>query len=309
LHNRREGHSIWYTHGGVSADYTTVGHVTADVMADGSRRPGGGAFYSALQAARLGRRARILTRGRRSEIEELLAPFEGELELEVIDAPQTTMLATSGIGATRSQRLLAWAGEIGAEIELDTAILHLAPVARETPSSWRGRAAFVGLTPQGLVRSWSREDERIVPSPLQRSQLPQRCDAIVISEAERASCAALFAREEERRSAPEDASADARASAGAAAVIAVTAGAAPTELHLADGEIVHSRVPPIGRMCDDLGAGDVFAAAFFIALTDGATAQAAAAFANAAAAERVAGHGANAIGDRAAIEARMAAVA
>jgi sugar/nucleoside kinase (ribokinase family) len=291
----------------VSADYTTVGHVTADVMADGSCRPGGGAFYSALQAARLGRRPRILTRGRRSEIEELLAPYREELELEVIDAPQTTTLATSGIGAMRSQRLLAWAGEIGAEIELDTAILHLAPVARETPSSWRGRAAFVGLTPQGLVRSWSREDERIVPCPLQRSQLPRRCDAIVISEAERASCAALFAREEERRSAPEDAGA--HTGAGAAAVIAVTAGAAPTELHLADGEIVHSRVPPIGRMCDDLGAGDVFAAAFFIALTDGATAQAAAAFANAAAAERVAGHGANAIGDRAAIEARMAAVA
>ena len=37
-------------------DYTTVGHVTADVLGDGSRRPGGSAFYSALQAARLGQR-------------------------------------------------------------------------------------------------------------------------------------------------------------------------------------------------------------------------------------------------------------
>jgi 1D-myo-inositol 3-kinase len=326
LHNRREGHSIWYTHGRVSADYTTVGHVTADVMADGSRRPGGGAFYSALQAARLGRRARILTRGRREEIEELLAPYDGELELEVIDAPQTTTLATSGIGATRSQRLLAWGGEIGAEIELDTEILHLAPVARETPSSWRGRAAFVGLTPQGLVRSWSREDALIVPCPLRRSQLPQHCDAIVISEAERMSCSTLFAREHERRSADVGADgragadadsadadgrtgADARTEAATGAVIAVTAGAAPTELRLAGGEIVHSQVPPIGRVCDDLGAGDVFAAAFFIAFADGATARAAAAFANAAAAVRVAGHGAGAIGDRAAIEARMAAVA
>ena len=64
-------------------DYTTVGHVTVDVMADGSRRPGGSAFYSALQAARLGLRARVITRGvAPSEIEELLGALRGELELE-----------------------------------------------------------------------------------------------------------------------------------------------------------------------------------------------------------------------------------
>jgi len=39
---------------GARFDYTAVGHVTIDVMPDGSRRPGGGAFYAALQAARLG---------------------------------------------------------------------------------------------------------------------------------------------------------------------------------------------------------------------------------------------------------------
>jgi sugar/nucleoside kinase (ribokinase family) len=268
-------------------------------MADGSRRPGGSAFYGALQAARLDRRARIVTRGVRSEIEELLAPYSDELELEVIDAAQTTTLETSGAGATRSQRLLAWAGEIGAEIELDTAILHLAPIARETAASWRGRAEFVGLTPQGLVRCWSQGDDRVVPCPLERARLPERCAAIVISEAERESCAALFARDGEQRP---------PASTGGA-VLAVTAGAAPTELRLPNGEIVHSRVRPIGRLYDDLGAGDVFAAAFFIALADGGAPQAAAAFANAAAAVRLAGHGANAIGDRTTIEARMTAVA
>ena len=47
--------------------YVAVGHVTIDVLADGRRRPGGTALYSALQAARLGlarddRNAR--TRGR-----------------------------------------------------------------------------------------------------------------------------------------------------------------------------------------------------------------------------------------------------
>ena len=45
-------------------DYATVGHVTVDVLPDGSRRAGGAAFYSALQAARLGLRTLVITRGR-----------------------------------------------------------------------------------------------------------------------------------------------------------------------------------------------------------------------------------------------------
>ena len=56
-------------------DYTAVGHVTADVFADGSVRPGGSALYSALQAARLGRRALIITQGVEQQIAELLAPY------------------------------------------------------------------------------------------------------------------------------------------------------------------------------------------------------------------------------------------
>jgi sugar/nucleoside kinase (ribokinase family) len=277
----------------VSVDYTTVGHVTVDVMADGSRRPGGSAFYSALQAARLGARTLILTRGVREEIESLLAPYGDELELHVIDAERTTTLQTWGVGRARAQRMLAWAGEIGADVRIDTAIAHLAPIARETPARWRGRAGFVGVTLQGLVRDWSARDGRIVACALDTALLPRRCDAIVLSETERPSCAALL----------DDA---ARAWAP---VIAVTAAAAPTELRLPDGERERVEVPSVEPVRDDVGAGDVFAAAFFLALADGASASAAASFANAAAAVRIAGDGPSAIGDRAAIAARVAAVA
>jgi hypothetical protein len=283
----------------VSLDYTTVGHVTADVMADGSRRPGGSAFYSALQASRLGRRALILTRGVGEELEQLLAPYRGELELEVLEAPHTTTLETRGTGPERAQRMLAWAGEIGAEVTLDTVILHLAPVARETAGGWRGTAAFVGLTPQGLVRMWGEPGSPVGAVALERSLLPERCDAIVMSEREREHCALLLA----------EADSPPRLSCARGAVIAVTAADAPTELHLPDGATVELQVPAVERICDDIGAGDVFAAAFFIALADGLQPLAAAAFANAAAAVRVAGHGPDAIGDRAAIEARMSAVA
>jgi 1D-myo-inositol 3-kinase len=276
----------------VTADYTTVGHVTADVMADGSRRPGGSAFYAALQAARLGARALIVTSGVRAEIELLLEPYAAELELHVLDADRTTTLQTWTDAGGRSQRMLEWAGEIGNEISLDTQVAHLAPVARETPTSWLGRSRFVGITPQGLVRDWSAEDGRVMPRALDPALLPARCDAIVFSDSERESCASLL--DPARGSAP---------------LVAVTAAARPTELHLPDGELARVEVPRVEAICDDIGAGDVFAAAFFLALADGAAPVAAATFANAAAAVRIGGSGPAAIGDRAAIEARAAAVA
>jgi len=283
----------------VSLDYTTVGHVTADLMADGSRRPGGGAFYSALQAARLGWRARIVTRGVPAEVERLLAPYVGELEVEVAQAPHTTTMATSMAGGARSQRVLAWAGEMGANVAVDTAILHVAPVARETGAHWRGRADFVGLTPQGLVRTWSQPGAPIVAQTLDRALLPARCDAIVISSDERESCTLLL----------HEARGRAGAEHGARPLLAVTDGAGPTELHLADGQRVSVPVAAVAEPRDDLGAGDVFAAAFFVALAEGSSAVAAATFANAAAALRIAGAGPAAIGDRATIQARVDATA
>jgi sugar/nucleoside kinase (ribokinase family) len=90
-------------------------------------------------------------------------------------------------------------------------------------------------------------------------------------------------------------------------VVAVTDEADPTEL-LADGQSRRVAVPAIERIRDDMGAGDVFAAAFFVALAEGHDPRAAAAFANAAAAIRIAGMGPAAVADRTAIEARLAAV-
>ena len=273
-------------------DYTTVGHVTADVMSDGTRRPGGSAFYSALQAARLGQRALILTRGVPSEIEELLEPYRSELELSILPAQQTTTLHTSGSGLARSQRVLAWAGAIDEDVLIDTSILHLAPVARETPRRWRGHADFVGLTPQGLVRQWAAENAEILPSSPEESRIPESSEAIVLSETERGSCASVIAK-----------------AASAGTIVAVTAGASATTILLAREQALTVEVPPVDGPGDDVGAGDVFAAAFFIALAEGRAPLAAAEFANAAAAVRLLGAGARAIGSRTAIESRLRAVA
>jgi pfkB family carbohydrate kinase len=336
-------------------DYVTVGHVTVDVIAaDGSRRPGGGAFYSALQAARLGLRALIVTQGSPPEIEALLEPYRAELEVHILPAPVTTTFETTWSGTHRSQRLLAWAGPIAeAATVVDTRILHFAPVARETQAAWRGHADFVGLTPQGLVRRWDRRDEgegridleasrgmqgetggetrrgmsgetdgdtggetanetgaEIFPAPLPADRrslealLPDGCRAIVISEQERAACAPLL---------------DVAIAQGA--TVAITAGPGATTVRTPRGEtiagpnaaidqapageIARVRAHAVASPRDDLGAGDVFAAAFFIALHEGLPPARAAAFGNAAAAVRIEGAGAGAIGVRGAIEARV----
>jgi hypothetical protein len=301
-----------------SFDYVTVGHVTRDAIEHPTRgtlyKAGGSAFYSALQAARLGLRTLILTQGVPAEIDELLAPYRREFELKVIPAERTTTLSTRGTGAARTQSLLAWAGPIAEPIALDTAILHLAPVARETPSSWEGRADFVGVTPQGLVRRWPEDQELtledvplvqleagsllgdipLVPPAsetlprdisavvLEASLLPEHFDAAVIAEHECPDCHALF-----------------QAAHRHGATVAVTAGARPTTVHLPRGySVAQTPFPPTAVMLDEVGAGDVFAAAFFVSLAEGDAPLEAALFANAAASARVSGEGPNAIARR-----------
>jgi sugar/nucleoside kinase (ribokinase family) len=274
---------------GAGLQYVTVGHVTVDVLSDGSSRPGGSAFYSALQAARLGASARILTRGDPGEIEQLLAPFAGEVDVEVQVADRTTSLATEGTGAERRQRMLAWAGEITPR-PVDGDIVHLAPVAAELGAGWAQRAPFVGLTAQGLVRSWEGPGAEVVLAPCSPAlaALGEASDALVVSAVERAPCEAIVS----------------RALAGGACV-AVTAGASPTRLLYGDTEV---DVPSTrAAAIDDLGAGDVFAAALFVSLAQGSEPLAAVRFAHAAASVRVRGIGAEAIGDRAAVDAELRA--
>jgi hypothetical protein len=274
-----------------------------DVLEDsGERRPGGGAFYSALQAARLGLRALIITQGHVAELEELLAPYRGEVELRIFPAQHTTTLATSGMGAGRRQRMLAWAGAIAEPLQVDTEILHLAAVARETPADWRGNASFVGVTPQGLMRSWhtggvtigQADGEGIARDgttrlvKLDAQLLPGRIDAVVVSEQEHQFCGDAFDGVHDRH--------DRRCT------VAVTAAGTPTQLQLPDGKSEYARTLTVAQPRDDLGAGDVFAATFFIALSEGRAAVDAALRGNTAAALRIAGSGPRAVADLAAIE-------
>src|SRR5699024_1212589 len=48
-------------------DYLLIGHITADLLTDGSVQLGGTALYSGLAAAHMGANVAILTRGRYGE--------------------------------------------------------------------------------------------------------------------------------------------------------------------------------------------------------------------------------------------------
>lgn len=278
--------------GAVRFDYAAVGHVTVDILAGGERRVGGTALYSAIQASRLGLSVVVVTRGVPDEVEQMLRPYEGELELIVTPAEQTTTLETEGVGADRRQRLVGWAGEIGPELAPAAEILHLAPVAQEVSSRQRGDGSFVGLTPQGLVRRWSGPGSAVElgRATAEQEALGRRCSAMVLSTEERDGCAGMIA-----------------AARGAGAVVAITAGAAGGALLLPDGSEQEIGGPRVTEPAEDLGAGDVFAAAMFVELRGGTPAAGAAAFAAAAAAVRLEGTGPGAIGDRAAIRERLQA--
>ena len=271
-------------------DYTTVGHVTIDVLEDGSHRPGGTALYAALQAARLGLRALILTRGVPEEIESLLEPWAGEFELRIQPADATTTLATRGLGDERSQRLLAWAGPIEDPGELRCAILHLAPVAAELPERWPQGGRLLGLTPQGLARSLPEAGGAVLASAPAASATDQaeRVDAIVLSAQEGLRCARLIERAQ-----------------ASGALIALTDGERPASIIPPGGTPIVLPVHLLERPVDDLGAGDVYAAALFTALAEGRRPEQAGEMANAAAALRMQGLGPEAVAGRAEIEASL----
>lgn len=271
-------------------DYISVGHVTVDILEDGSHRPGGTALYGALQASRLGLSSLIVTRGDQSEIEGLLEPWAGEFELRVQPADRTTTLATSGRGAERNQQLIAWAGPIEADGPLACAILHLAPVADELPERWPTGGRLLGLTPQGLARTWPAAGGTMRLSPPDANALTQAegAQAIVLSEQERDICDELI-----------------RRTRAAGALIAVTAGERPATILPPRGEPLELPVRRIEEPADDLGAGDCYAAALFTGLAEGRSPAEAGELASAAAALRILGIGPGAVAARPEIEASL----
>ena len=155
-----------------------------------------------------------------------------------------------------------------------------------------GAGEFVGLTPQGLVRRWDGPGSPVElgPATPEQETLGARCDAIVLSAEERESLRGAPRRGPRRR----------RGGGGH------RRGRRAASLMLPDGRGADLVGPRVSDPADDLGAGDVSRRRSSSSSSGAAPPERAAAFAAAAAAVRLEGTGPQAIGDRAAIEERLA---
>ncbi len=154
--------------------YLLVGHVSQDLLPDGTTRLGGTVTYAGLTAAALGWSVRVVTRAALP-----LALPEG-VTWQVWPSPRSTTFVLRQGEQGRELVLLARAEPLGvADLpprwEMSQ-VLHLGPIARECAPDWvehfAGRA-FIGVTLQGWLRGtdeagrvryadWD-EAERVLP--------------------------------------------------------------------------------------------------------------------------------------------------
>jgi len=229
-------------------DYLVIGHVARDLTPKGSIL-GGTAAYSALTARALGLRVGVVT----ATGDDLsLGPLNGIPFVSIKSVSSTTyenIYSENG----RVQYLRAQASRIDISRIPDTwrstSIIHLGPIANEVdsvlPDSFSPN--LLGLTPQGWMRQWD-SNGRVSPCEWTNSESAlSQAGAVVISR--------------------EDVNGDDELiehMAGQTRILVVTEGAAGAVLYW-HGDRRRFRAPTV-REVDATGAGDIFAAAFFIRL-------------------------------------------
>jgi sugar/nucleoside kinase (ribokinase family) len=247
----------------VSPNYLVIGHLAKDLTPDGARL-GGTAAYAALTAHAIGYRpGLVIACG--DDLD--LGPLSAFPRARIASPVSTTFENLYGPEG-RTQFLRARAAPLSANsvpAEWRAArVIHLAPLARELDpglvSDWP--EAFVGLTPQGWLRRWDAEGRVRNADWLEAEAILPHASATVLS--------------------LEDLNRDwavAERWAKVARVLVVTQGARGCAVFVR-GEGAQQFPAPAQAEVDPTGAGDIFAAAFFIHLYETGEARAAAVFAN-----------------------------
>lgn len=230
-------------------DYLVIGHITIDLTPQGPKL-GGTAAYAALTAHALGLRTGIVTAW---AAELPLGPLR---QIPIISYPADISTTFENVEERheRKQKIYHVAPSLDYYLIPDpwrqAAIVHLAPVAQEVePNIVRYfPTSLIGLTPQGWLRSWD-ENRNIHVSEWPESTFAlQNAGAAVISIGD---VNADESRIEEM--------------AISSRILAVTEGAEGTRLYW-NGDVRRFRPPVISEIVDTTGAGDIFAAAFFVRL-------------------------------------------
>lgn len=229
-------------------DYLAVGHIAVDITPAGNQL-GGSAAYAALTARALGLRAGIVTSAGNE------APLQMLDGIQIVAVPSefSTTFENVNTGQGRRQWLYHRAAQIALEhIPLewrDASIVHLAPIAQELDIQSAGQlsASWMGITPQGWMRTWD-ENGRVSACAWENSEQALRhARAVVVSVDDVQRDLELVER-----------------MAHQTRLLCLTEGESGAVLYW-NGDRRRFR-PPVVKEVDATGAGDIFAAAFFIRL-------------------------------------------
>jgi len=253
----------------VELDYLVIGHATRDLI-DGAFTIGGTVSYAARTALALGCRVGVVTSV--SPDLDLSQALDGALVARH-SAAATTTFENTYTPAGRRQVLHAVAETLTPEmipVDWRTEIVHLGPVAHECAPALVDILgdSFVGVTPQGWMRRWDQAGRVSVCRWEEAKSWLARADSVVLSEEDVAGDETLIAQY-----------------AAQTRVLAVTQGAAGCMVY-ADSRSRRFSAPVVDEV-DSTGAGDIFAAAFFVYLQRSGDPWQAARFANRVAASSV----------------------
>jgi hypothetical protein len=231
-----------------SIDYLMIGHLTKDLTSKGPRL-GGTAAYSALTARALGMRVGMVTAwGEELPLEDLqdmpIINFHvnGSTTFENINTPQG-----------RIQHLRHVASHLYFHMVPETwrtaKIVHLGPVAQEVDPGMTPyfKDAFIGVTPQGWLRSWDESGRVQLAEWPEASFVLSNANAVIFSLED---VGANESRIEEM--------------ASYCQIMAVTEGKEGARLYW-HGDVRRFRAQEVEEI-DPTGSGDVFAACFFYRL-------------------------------------------
>ena len=229
-------------------DYLVLGHLSEDVIEDGLQL-GGTAAYAALTAKALGMRVGIVT----ASNEEI--PLGKLSDIPVVNFPSehTTSFENVDTKEGRVQKLHQLAENLDyyqiPELWRKAPVVHAAPIAQELSSSILAnfKENFLCLSPQGWLRDWNDSGEVFHSEWPEADYALRFADAVVISSED--------VQHDEIRI---------NELAVSSSILVVTDAANGARVY-EKGEIHHIETS-IATEVDSTGAGDIFAATFFVTL-------------------------------------------
>jgi len=277
----------------MTPEFLVIGHAAQDMREDGTWQFGGAVAYASALAHSLGLRTAVLTSASTDVDFATLLPG---VDCHVVSSATTTRFHNTYEDGRRRQRVSQRAAPITpADLPAawrDASIVLLGPLVAEIDYALAGRFpnAIVSIGAQGWLREIGSDTvvRPIAPERWDAASLLTNADALFLSDEDipAGSVDAVIARWLEF-----------------VRIVAFTRGDRGADVY-ADGELRHIGAFPAG-VVDLTGAGDVFAAAFLIRLSESGDVWEAARFASCASSHVIEGVGLAGIPTRAQIEARL----